>query len=154
MSHFSRSVVKDFPDHHDAELALKCYELRRDPSMREARLAMNQKFQPASAADALAVTKMDHPLNTAFRQTASYWEMVYALAKHGIVHSDFLLESAGEGLLLFAKMEPYLGEVREKWNPVAFTNAEWISKNSAAGPRLMDRFRARVAAASKAGAKE
>jgi hypothetical protein len=146
MSHFSKSVTKDYPDHHDAELALRCYELRRDPAMREARLAMNQKFQPGNAADAIAVTRMDHPLNTAFRQTASYWEMVYALAKHGIVHSDFLLESAGEGLLLYAKMEPWLGELRDQWNQAAFTNAEWISKNSTSGPRLMERFRARIAA--------
>lgn len=140
-----RMNAKDFPDHHDADLALRCYELRRDPAMRDARATMNQKFLPKTAEEALAVTKNDSPLNTAFRQTASYWEMVYAMAKHGIVHSDFLLESSGEGLLLFAKIEPFLAEMRAAWNPAAFTNAEWIAKNSDGGKRLMDRFRARVA---------
>lgn len=140
-----RTNLKDYPDHHDAELALRCYELRRDPAMREARLTMNQKFLPRSAEEALAVTRNEHPLNVAFRQTSSYWEMVYAMAKHGIVNADFLLESSGEGLVLFAKMEPHLEALRESWNPNAFVNAEWIAKNSEAGKRLADRFRKRVA---------
>ena len=140
-----KMTAKDFPDHHDAELAFRSYELRRDPAMREARATMNQKFRPRTAEEALAVTKAEHPLNTAFRQTSSYWEMVYAMAKHGIMHPDFLLESAGEGLVLYAKMEPFLAAVREGWNPTAFSNAEWMTKNSEAGKRLLERFRARVA---------
>ena len=140
-----KMTAKDFPDHHDAELAFRSYELRRDPAMREARATMNQKFLPRTADEALAVTKAEHPLNTAFRQTSSYWEMVYAMARHGIMHPDFLLESAGEGLLLYAKMEPFLTNIREGWNPTAFTNAEWMTKNSEGGKRLLERFRARVA---------
>lgn len=142
--HSMRSGIKDFPDHHDAELALRCYELRRDPVMRESRAKINQ-FLPRTAEEALAIVKSDHPLNAAFRQTSSYWEMVYAMAKHGIVHPDFLLESASEGLLLYARVEGFLADFRKGWNPGAFTNAEWIANNCDAGKRLLERFRARVA---------
>ena len=95
--------LKDFPDHHDAELVLTLCELRREPVMRESRNLINAKFLPTSFDELLAVTKPDHPLNAAYRQCASFWEMTYAMARHGVVHSEFLLESNGEGLLLAAK---------------------------------------------------
>ena len=66
--------------------------------MREARARMIAEFWPRSLDDVLAVTKGDHPLNAAFRQVGSYWEMVYGMVRHGIVHADYFLESNGEGL--------------------------------------------------------
>jgi len=136
--------IKDFPDHHDAELVLHLYELRREPVMRESRHAINRTFWPASFDELLAVTKPDHPLNAAFRQTASYWEMTYGMAKHGVVHTDFLLDSAGEGLFLLARVEPYLAEFRQAFSPRAFANAEWVATHSELGQQLMAHFRNRV----------
>ncbi|MCE2903322.1 MAG: hypothetical protein ACK6DP_01210 [Gemmatimonas sp.] len=66
--------LKDDADHHDADLALTLYDLRREAVMRESRAALVSKFLPASWDDVLAVTKPDHPLNAAFRQCATYWE--------------------------------------------------------------------------------
>src|SRR4051812_27817410 len=86
-------VLKEAPDHHDADLVLKIYDLRREAVMRESRTAINTKFWPRSADEAVAVTKNDHPLNLAYRQTTAYWEMVYSMARHGIVHPDFLVEN-------------------------------------------------------------
>lgn len=129
---------KDFADHHDAELTLKLYELRREPVMRDARNAINSQFFPKSIDDVVAVTKTDHPLNAAFRQVASYWEMTYALAKHGVVQPEFMLESCSEGLYLYAKVHPYLAQIREVYNPDLFRNAEWIADSC-------DLARARIA---------
>ena len=106
-------VLKEAPDHHDADLVLKIYDLRREPVMRESRTAINTKFWPRNAEEAVAVTKNDHPLNLAYRQTTAYWEMVYSMARHGIVHSDFLVENNTEGLFLFARVEPYLERIRQ-----------------------------------------
>ena len=47
-----------------------------------------------------------YPLNAAWRQTSSYWEMVYSMARHGIVNPDYWVENNGEGLFLFAKVAP------------------------------------------------
>jgi hypothetical protein len=137
-------MPKSMPDHRDAELALRVYELRREPVMRESRAAINQKFWPKSLEDVLAVVKAEHPLNAAYRQVGSYWEMVYGFAKHGIVHPDFWLESNGEGLFVFAKVAPYLEAFRKEVNPAAYRNAEWISKESAEGKRLFAMFTERV----------
>ena len=137
-------MPKGMPDHHDAELALRVYELRRDPVMRESRGAINQKFWPKAYDDVKALTKADHPLNAAYRQVGSYWEMVYGFAKHGIVPPDFWLESNGEGLLLFAKVQPFLGQIRAELSPTAFRNAEWVSRESAEGRRLLQVFTDRV----------
>jgi len=86
-------MSKEKPDYNDADLALRVYEMRREPVMRESRNAINGKFWPKSYEDVLAVTKLEHPLNAAWRQTVTFWEMVYGLVKHGIVNPDFFLES-------------------------------------------------------------
>ena len=138
-------MLKDYPDHHDAELVIKLYELRREPTMRASRAAIAKSFWPKTLDELMAVTKTEHELNAAFRQTGSYWEMAYGMAKHGIIHADFMLESNGEGLLLLARVEPFLEEYRAAANsPRAFRNAEWIAANSELGQELMLRFRARV----------
>jgi hypothetical protein len=132
------------PDHHDAELVIKLYELRREATMRQARSAMHSKFWPKSFDDVAAVWKPDHPLNTAYRQTSTYWEMVYGMAKHEIIDPEFLLESCGEGLSLFARIEPYLEQIRQSDSPRAFQNAEWVATHSELGRQMLARLRARV----------
>ncbi|MBL0938390.1 MAG: hypothetical protein IBJ03_05830 [Gemmatimonadaceae bacterium] len=140
--------LKDFPDHHDAELVLKLYELRREPVMRDSRRELITKFLPTSLEEVMAVTKPDHPLNAAFRQCASYWEMAYAFARHGVVHADFMLETNnGEGLLLYTRIEPWLAGYREQsGNPLGFRNAEWVANETSMGRLIAERFRKRVEA--------
>lgn len=140
------AMLKDYPDHHDAELVLRMYELRREPVMRESRSKMRQ-FLPKSYDELIAVTKADHPLNAAFRQTGSYWEMVYGIARHGIVHADFLAETTGEGLLLFAKVKPYLERYRQDVSPRGFTNAEWFASASATAREILARQMDQIAKA-------
>jgi hypothetical protein len=140
----SSVLKKELPDHHDADLVIKLYELRREPVMRESRSAINREFWPKTFDDVLAVRKSDHPLNAPFRQTHTYWEMVYGMAKYGIIHPDFMMESCSEGLYLFARMEPFVAQYREKIDERAFMNAQWITNNSDAGKRLLEHYRRRV----------
>ena len=132
------------PDHHDAELMLRVYELRREPVMREARNAINGQFWPRTADDVMAVTKPDHPLNAAWRQTTSYWEMVYSFARHGLVAPDFWVESNGEGLFLFAKVLPHLTRLRSDISPTLLRNTEWVVTQTEEGKRLVGYFGDRV----------
>lgn len=138
------TMIKDFPDHHDAELVLRMYELRREERMREARAAMTQRFWPRSYEDVAAVMQSDHPMNAAWRQTGSYWEMVYGMARHGVVHPDFMIESNGEGLFLLAKVYPYLEQIRRDGSPRAFRNAEWMATECETGKAMFANTRARV----------
>lgn len=141
-------MSKAAPDHHDADLVLKLYDLRREPVMRESRDAIIADFWPKNVDEAVAVLAPDHPLNRAFRQVSTYWEMVYGMARHGIVHADYLLENTGEGMLLFAKVEPYLAELRQQGNPRAFVNAEWMAGTGELADAVMARFRGMIAARS------
>ena len=139
------AAIKDAPDHHDAELVLRLYELRRETSMREARSWLAREFWPASAEEAVAITRPDHPGNVMYRQVGSYWEMAYGMARHGIVNPDYLAETNGEGMYLFAKVQPWLAELRAAF-PTAFRNAEWLAGHCDTGRDLFNLFRQRVEA--------
>ena len=138
-------MPKDYPDHHDAELVIKFYELRREPLMREARGKM-AGFIPKSFDDIAAALKPDHPLNASLRQVTSYWEMVYGMAFHGICHPEFLLESCGEGLFIYSRFERFLTEYRAASGPRAFKHTEWIAGNAELGTALLARHRGRLEA--------
>jgi hypothetical protein len=136
---------KTTPDHHDAELLIKVYDLRREAVMRESRRAILREFWPRTWDDVQAILKPDHPQNAAYRQTATYWEMVYSIARHGIVHAGFWLENNGEGLFLLAKVEPFLEQIRAAGQPTAFRNAEWVARECPDGQPVYERIKARVA---------
>ncbi len=133
------------PDYRDAELTIRLYELRREAVMRASRDTMVSKFLPRNYDEFFAVTKLEHPMNQAFRQVATYWEMVYGMARHGIAHPEYLVENNAEGLLLFAKVAPHLERFRREGPPTAFQHAEWASKNTAVGRQRFELFTKRIA---------
>lgn len=140
-------LIKDAPDHHDAELVLRLYDLRREASLREARRFIGSEFWPATADDLLAVTRPDHPGNVPFRQVSGYWEMAFGLARHGIVNPDYLAENTGEGMYLLAKVHPWLAQLRAASSPSAFRNSEWLATHSDTGRDIFEHFLQRVAKA-------
>ncbi len=138
-------MAKDHPDHHDAEIVMRLYDLRRESVMRESRDILNTQFWPRTYEDVLAVTKRDHELNRAFRQVGTYWEMAYGMVKHGIVNAGYFLESNAEGFFLFAKIQPHLEAYRREVNPLAFRNVEWVAEESPEGRAVYATIQARVA---------
>ncbi len=106
-------MPKEVPDHHDAEIVMRLYELRREAVMRDSRVKMGQ-FLPKTWEEFLAVTQAAHPSNAAWRQVSSYWEMAYGFARHHIVNADFLIENTTEGLFLYAKVLPFLPRFRPR----------------------------------------
>jgi hypothetical protein len=133
------------PTHHDAELVLRLYELRREPVMREHRNVFLRQCWPLNEADAVAILALDHPMNVAYRQVTTYWEMAFALCRHGTLHPDLLLDSSGEGLFAYARLEPYLGALRARTNPRTLQSTEWIANETALGRVVMETMRGRVA---------
>ena len=138
-------MSKKKPSHADAHLILELYDLRRETVMRESRKSIAAWF-PKDFAEVLAITKADDPKNAAWRQVSSYFEMAYGFARHGIVPADFLVENAGEGLFLYAKIEPHLRAFRKQLSPTAFRNSEWLVKKSPLAQERMRLFKKRIAA--------
>lgn len=130
----------------DGDLILKLYDLRREAVMRQARSEIGGKFHPKSYEDFVAVTKGEHPQNTAYRMVSSYWEMAASLAKHGAVNLGLFAENCGEGLLLYAKALPHVERLRKEVAPTAFKNIEWVVTNSSEAAARLEVFKKRVAA--------
>lgn len=135
------------PSPADAEIVLKLYELRREPVMRASRETLLRWF-PGSCDEVAALADFGHEDNAAFRQVTSYFEMAFGLARRGAVHPELLMDWCGEGVFLYAKLEPFLSEFRERVSPTAFANTEWAVENTEAGRAKFEQFRARLAARS------
>ena len=125
------------PTHADAQLILQLYELRREAEMRKARNFATMQFWPQSADDYIKIASaMGTPENAYLRQVNSYWDMVASFILHGVL-SDELFFSPGIGnemLFVFAKVQPFLKEIREKTqSPLSFTNVETAIQKSKSG---------------------
>ena len=108
-----------------ADLILKLYDLRREAKMREARNWIFG-FNPTSA-DEIMQTMMDPDVGAYLRMVTSYWDMAAALVNHGAVDADMFNDTAGEHIMVFAKFEPFLAELREKFeSPQAFAHLEKV----------------------------
>lgn len=139
------AMTKDYPDHHDAELVLRAYELRREPVLRDARKTITIDWWPKSLDDLKAISSWEHPHNASFRQVTSYWELVYGLARHEIVQPEYLAESSGgEGLMILAKVHPWLAPFREITGPRFLRNTEWIATETECGRELFTRIKERI----------
>lgn len=102
------------PDHHDAEILLKLYELRREPEMRKARDWCTQQFKPSSAEEVMAVLRASGTdQNRWLRQFTTYYEMVASLVHRGVLDRDLLEDSVTEYVGFYAMLQPFLKELRD-----------------------------------------
>jgi hypothetical protein len=125
------------PTHADAQLILQLYDLRRESEMRKARNWATGQFWPKSAEDYIKISSaMGTPENAYLRQVNSYWDMVASFILHGVLN-DELFFSPGVGnemLFVFAKVQPFLKEIREKTqSPLSFINLEKAINSSKTG---------------------
>ena len=106
-----------------ADLILKLYDLRREEKMREARNWIFS-FNPSSV-DEYWQTMMDPQVGGYLRMVTSYWEMAASMVNHGAIDADMFNDTVGEHIMIFAKVQPLLAELRERFqNPRAFQHLE------------------------------
>ena len=108
-----------------ADLILKLYDLRREATMRKARDWFFM-FNPTSAEDYMK-TMMDPEVGGYLRMVSSYWDMAAAMVNHGAIDAELFNDTVGEHVLVFAKIEPHLAQLREIWQePKAFYHLEKV----------------------------
>jgi hypothetical protein len=81
-----------------------------------------------------------------------FWDLAAALVLHGTVNKTLFLEPAfsGEMFLIFAKLHPFLKDIREKMqNPGILANVEQVIKKSKTGPERLKVVEQRLAARRK-----
>lgn len=111
--------------YRDAELILKLYDLRREKTMREAR-SWFILFSPESAADIMDTLASDK--SAYYRMVTSYWEMAASLVNHGAIDADMFNDANGEHIVVYAKLEPFLAELRQEMGPKLFEHLERVVK--------------------------
>jgi hypothetical protein len=127
------------PTHADAELILKLYDARREAEIRKARQWWTTTFWPESADEILKVMRgMGTQENAWLRQVLGYWGMATSFVSHGVLSEDLFFEPSfsGEMFFIFAKVEPYLKELREKLqNPLLLAAVEKLVHSKAGRER-------------------
>jgi hypothetical protein len=118
------------PTAADAQLILQLYDLRREAEMRKARSWWVGEFWPQSADDFMKVAwAMGTPENNWIRQVGGYWSLASSFVLEGALNEDLFLQPAfsGEMFLIFAKVHPFLKELRTKLDdPHIFQNIEKV----------------------------
>jgi hypothetical protein len=97
--------------YESADLLLKLYDLRREPTMRQAR-AWFVGFNPDSLDDVLKAMSGEH--NAYFRMVTSFWDMAAALVNNGAIDEKMFNDANGEHVVVFAKVEPFVAEFRSR----------------------------------------
>jgi len=138
------------PTIDDARLILELYDLRRELELRKARQWWLITFWPKSADDFVKVaTAMGSEENNWLRQVGSYWGIAVSFVLNGVVSEKlfFQLSFCGELYFIFAKVRPFLRELREKMNnPELLLNIEKAIRGSKIARAQFEKVEARVAA--------
>lgn len=142
---------------HDAQVIMKLYDLRREAEMRKARNWFTVEFWPLNADDFVKVANaFPSQENAWMRQVGGYWDMAASMVLHGAVNQELFLQPgiSGEMFFIFAKIHPFLKEIREKMNnPDAFANIEKVATGSKLARKRLERVSKNVENRRKAMAK-
>lgn len=138
------------PSTADAHLIIELYDLRREPEMRKARSWWAGEFFPESADDFIRVAwAMGTQENSWLRQVSGYWDIVCSFVVNGILNEDLFLQPgfSGELFLIYAKIHPFIEELREKLNdPNVFRTVEKAVTHTKWGKNRLQFMTKRVAA--------
>ena len=121
----------------DAEIIMRLYDLRREPTMRVARHWLTVEFWPASAGEVLAIhAAFGSQQNQYLRQVTTYWEMAASFVTRGALDGDMFFECNTENTFILAKFQPFLSEIREKLPNFLLRTEQLVAKYAVARANL------------------
>jgi hypothetical protein len=106
-----------------AELILKLYDLRREAVMREARNWFFT-FNPESIEDIQRAGMGEH--SAYYRMVTSYWDMACSFVNHGAIDAEMFNDANGEHVVVFAKLQPFLEQLRATISPAYMQHMEKV----------------------------
>lgn len=131
----------------DAELILRLYDLRREAEMRKARNWLAMDFWPSSFDELqrIAFNPEIHE-NRYFRQVCSYWDMACALVLRGTLHQGLFYDTSGEAWFVYAKIKPFLKDMRASFNsPEFLSHVEQLVESTPEGRERLKRIEQNIA---------
>ena len=81
--------------------------------MRTARAWFFTEFNPQSGKGIVALLQSGEKQSAYYRMVASHWEVAAALVNNGGIDEKMFLEANTEHLVVFAKLQPFITEIRE-----------------------------------------
>jgi len=139
----------DKPNHHDVDVILKLYELRREDRMRKAR-GWLFTYKASTAAEHQAACPPGSDQDAYFRMVTSYWDMAASFVTSGVLNKDLFLQSAGEMLFVWEKTKAAIeGTRKATGNPNYLRNLEEIAKAliekmNQSNPKAYEAFSTRI----------
>jgi len=138
--------------YESATLLIRLYEMRREPTMRDARDWYARGFNPTSVDEIMKV--MAGPHSGHFRMVTSYWDMAASFVLNGAIDEKMFNDANGEHIVVFAKLEPFVTEYRGKMGNAGYLASleQLVLQRLGATAKeqlasIRDRFRAMAAAA-------
>jgi hypothetical protein len=120
------------PTYQDAKLLLFLYELRREPTFRQAQQWFLSLFHPQTAEEFLSICPAGSEHETYFRMVYSYWEMAASLVTAGILNEELFVHNSSEFLQVWERIRILVPEWRRAWNnPQTVKNMEEVALRAA-----------------------
>lgn len=98
---------------NSALVIIELYKIRTGTLMREARAWFVSEFAPHSGKEIMQLLLSGAKQSAYYRMVASYWDTAASLVNNGGIDEKMFLEANTEHLVVFAKLQPFLPEVRE-----------------------------------------
>ena len=147
--------MREHPDHHDAELLLRLYDLRREAKLRQARDWFVREFEAADVAELQKRIPPGSKENEFFRMNVGYWDMVASIVNHGLIKEDFFFENTTEFWIAWDKIKHLAAGMRTTTkNPLMWKNLETLAEKfekhmARQAPEALEALRQRLAEAAK-----
>lgn len=97
----------------DVIAILKLYEMRSEARMREARSWFFTEFAPESGKDIVRLMLSGERESAFYRMVVSHWDVAASFVNNGGIDEKLFLEGNTEHVVVFAKLQPFISEVRE-----------------------------------------
>jgi hypothetical protein len=121
--------MREHADHHDAELLLRLYDLRREARLREARNWIVSGFAAASAEEYRQKYPVGSNENDFFRMAVAYWDMAASVVNSGLIKEEFFFENTAEFWTTWYRTKPLILELRGILkNPYYARNLETLAE--------------------------
>ena len=135
------------PTHHDANLILRLYELRREEKLRAARAWFVANFKVKTMADFNLLCPPGSDENANARMVVSYWDMAASFVTAGLINQELFFDSGRELLVTWLRVKPIAEETRATFDdPGVWRNLEKVGEAYAEhlGQQAYQAFAARI----------
>ncbi len=127
-----------------AQLNLTLFDMRREAELRRARHWFITEFHPETTEQYFATLTSDK--NAWMRMVLGYWDMAASMVVHGAIDQVMFVAAHSEIIGAFAKVQPFLADVRARMGPMVLANVEQVVMAIPDAEGEMARRRARLKA--------